>query len=117
MGSNKQDKEARFKKEIQQWFGERDESIRQAFEQFDQKVGQAFQGLEFKMAVIIAAMNQLGITNEKLQEIADQLQKQSAGGDTNEQTQSGPAPEESGTDNQGSEELPPSDEGGDEHFG
>lgn len=113
----KQDRDARLKKEMLQWLGERDESVRQTFEQFDQKVGQGFQGVEFKFAVMFKALERLGMTGEELQNIANSLQKQPEGGGTNEQAQSGPAPTASGDDNQRQEELPPSDEGGDEHFG
>jgi len=116
MGTNKQDRDVRLKKEIVQMMGERDESIRQAFEQFDQKVGQGFQGVEYKLSIVISALNLLGINEEKLQEIAKGIQAK-MGGEQNEQNQGGPTPTESIEDPNESEEQPPSNEGGDEHFG
>jgi len=116
MGTKKQDRDVRLKKELLQMLGESNESVRQAFEQFDSKVGQGFQAMEFKMAVLMLAMEKLGISQEKLQEIANSLQK-NAGGDKNEQTKGGTPPTEGLPNNPESEEQPPSDEGGDEHFG
>lgn len=116
MGSNKQDKDLRIKKYIAQVLAEKDENIRQAFEQFNEKVGQGFQGVEFKLAVVFTALEMMGISNEKLQEIANKIQTQ-AGGEQNEQTKGGTTPEKSGEDNTDIPQFPPSDEKGDEHFG
>lgn len=114
--NTKKDKNVQLKKEFLSWLGERDESIRQAFESFDKKVGQGFQGIEFKLGVIFALFEEMGVTPEKINEAAAKLQA-SVGGEQNEQAQTGPLTEEGVTDSQGEATGDAnSNEGGDEHF-
>ena len=111
--SAKKDRDAKTMKKTLQMLGERDESIRQAFTQFDKKVGQGFGALELKVMVIFEALKSMGITEEKLQEIATVIQQSQQGGNPNEQNRT-PTTEsvETPTDTEATR-----DENGDEHFG
>ena len=116
MGTNKQDRDVKLKKEMLKILGENNESVRQTFEQFDNKVGQGFKGVEIKFAAVFLALGKLGISPEKLQEIANGIQNPQ-GGDTDEQKQGEPPVAEGIKDSPNTGEQSASNENGDEHFG
>jgi len=115
MSNVKKDKDVNVKKWVLQTIGERDESIRQAFSQFDQKVGQGFQSMEYKIGVLFAIMEELGVSQDKINEIAKNITQDPKGGESDDKQQSGSAPSES-VENPTEPEVV-SNEGGSEHFG
>jgi len=121
-------REVKLKKELVQMMGEKDESIRQAFTSFDQKVGQSFGMLEMKFAVVVKALAELGLPEERLQAIFEEVQAQVKQGEQPEQSATGgednganePYGEEpTGAGSEPSEESETGacEERGSEHFG
>lgn len=124
--SGQKARDARILKKVLQILGEKDESIRQAFGQFDGKVQQAFGMMEFKIGILVKAMCELGMTEQRLQEISEQMQQemqsaqqdpQQAGGENNEHQPYGEEPSGQSGAPVEEQEVSPSEEGGAEHFG
>jgi hypothetical protein len=118
--------EVKVMKKVTQILGERDESVRQAFGQFDQKVGHSFGMMEMKNAVLVKVVMELGMTEERLQEIfmevqqeAKQAQEQPApnGGENNEQQPYGDDPTGPSGESPEEQEADAGNELGSEHFG
>lgn len=114
MSNKARDKEVKILKQVMELLSERDQGIQSAFGQFDKKVGGAFGALELKLGVIFAALEELGFSEDKLKELATKIQTQQ-GGVTNEPSQTGKPVDKS--IERPTEGPPPSEGGGEEHFG
>jgi len=114
-------REIRLKKEFMQILGERDESVAQAFSQMDNNIRKAFTNMEFKFAILFSVLEDLGIPQSRLQEIAETLQQQSQqqanpqGGEHNENPYGG-APTDEGEPTTSQTEATESAEGGEDRF-
>ena len=127
--SAKKGQEARVMEKVAQMIGERDESIRQAFSGIQQQTGQAFGNMEFRLNLLYHLMKDIGITEEQLNNAAEevkkvmqQAQQQQQEAAEAEKAQGGepnvPYGEESATTVVGdTEQQKDSGEGGSEHFG
>lgn len=114
-GLKNKDKEVLAK--VEATLAERDESIRQAFGNFDQKIANSFGSIQFNTNVIFAVFEKLGVTENQIKEIADEVKLKVQNANNPQEVTTDEQQPYDGNATEGDVPGPDPDEGGQEHFG
>ena len=113
--SNKVNRDKALMQRIESILSERDESIRQTFSAFDQKIGASFQQLGFQQNIMFELMKRLGITDEQIKAVAEELNQQAASQIPQQKEESNEHPYDGASSEEGGNN-PENNEKGQEHF-